>query len=228
MGLGDMENDVRNILEAIRAEIGDEQKKSEERQEKLPKEEPDIDEILKSLPDVMRKERRKARNMDKTWELKKAEHAREKLQTVKKKEPPKRAPGIVGNSLDKTAQAEKPRRHILIVDDDIRILKMIRELLKDTYDTAVAPSGELALKFLENHSTDLVLLDYMMPKQNGKEVLEKIRSNPVFAELPVIFLTGMSDSRKVKECLALHPQGYLLKPVKQEELLKRVAESFLG
>lgn len=62
----------------------------------------------------------------------------------------------------------------------------------------------------------------MMPGMNGKEVLEKIRGNPVFSNTPVFFLTGVADKDKVKECLRLRPKGYMLKPVKREELLTKL------
>lgn len=246
MGLGDMENDVKDILAAMKAELEDgaegQEKKSTQRKEK--ELDIDLDEMLNSLPDIMIKEKKRAQEMGSGW--KKPENAwtgaKEQDATKKKQEPVRRTSGIAGNAMERMAQMEQPERtnhgwtvrkkgkrlHILIVDDDIRILRMMKEILKEDYDTAVAPNGEAALKFLESHSTDLILLDYMMPNQNGKEVLEKIRSNPALAELPVVFLTGMSDSRKVKECLALHPQGYILKPVKQEKLLKRVREILHG
>ena len=62
----------------------------------------------------------------------------------------------------------------------------------------------------------------MMPEMNGNEVLEKIRENPVFSATPVFFLTGVADRDKVKECLRLRPQGYMLKPVKRDELLAKL------
>ncbi len=77
--------------------------------------------------------------------------------------------------------------------------------LKDSYNVATAINGSLALKFLENKKTNLILLDYEMPVENGEQVLEKIRSNTATADLPVVFLTGVNDHDMVQKVLYLKP-----------------------
>ena len=119
------------------------------------------------------------------------------------------------------------RKHILVVDDDSRMLKVINRHLADQYDVATAINGRLALKFLETKKTDLVLLDYEMPLDNGPAVLEKIRQNPATRNLPVVFLTGTSERRKIQQALALKPQGYLLKPIDHIKLLSTI-KSLIG
>lgn len=116
-----------------------------------------------------------------------------------------------------TAEKEK-RKHILIVDDDSGVLKLIKNYLSEKYDVATAISGKVAMKFLETRKTDLVLLDYEMPVENGPAVLSKIRSEENTKKLPVIFLTGVTDREKIQEVLAMKPQGYLLKPIDAERL----------
>lgn len=119
------------------------------------------------------------------------------------------------------------KKHILVVDDDPMMLKLIKEHLKDSYAVGTAISGSLALKFLQNKKTDMVLLDYEMPEENGASVLEKIRANEETAHLPVVFLTGVSEREKIRKVLELKPQGYLLKPIEREKLLKMI-NSVLG
>ncbi len=114
------------------------------------------------------------------------------------------------------------RRHILVVDDDFRMLKLIKRYLDDSYDIATAINGKVALKFLETKMTDLILLDYEMPEENGPQVLEKLRNNPVTKEIPVIFLTGINDRKKIQQVLALKPQGYLLKPIDHDKLTEAI------
>lgn len=128
-----------------------------------------------------------------------------------------------------TPKAEDPsrRKHILVVDDDSRMLKVLNRHLAEKYDVATAINGRLALKFLENKKTDLVLLDYEMPLDNGLTVLEKIRANPATHNLPVVFLTGTSDRHKIQQALALKPQGYLLKPIDHIKLLSTI-KSLIG
>jgi len=116
------------------------------------------------------------------------------------------------------------RKHILVVDDNPLMLRSIKELLKDKYDIATAVSGKLALKFLENKTTDLILLDYEMPEENGPAVLEKLRANELTKDIPVIFLTGITEQNKIRDALILKPQGYLLKPVDHEKLLSTISK----
>lgn len=217
MGLGDMQQKLEHMLDDLQEEIGEDElekikKEQKPKEQKESEKDVNIDDLLKGLPDLITREKRKKEiGIQPAWEM-----PQQQVEQVK-------SPEKVQPIKSKPTKQEK-RSHVLIVDDDIRILKMIKEILKDDYDTAVASNGDIALKFLERHETDLILLDYMMPGKNGKVVLEKIRENPAFANVPVFFLTGMSDVGKVRECLALRPQGYMLKPVKREELLKKLKE----
>ena len=110
------------------------------------------------------------------------------------------------------------RKHILVVDDDSSVLKLIKSYLSGNYDVATAKSGKVALKFLETKKTDLVLLDYEMPGEKGPEVLSKIRADARTKNLPVVFLTGVTDKEKIQDVLAMKPQGYLLKPIDMMKL----------
>lgn len=117
------------------------------------------------------------------------------------------------------------RKHILVVDDNAMMLKMLKEHLHDQYDVATAASGRVALKFLERKTTDLILLDYEMPEESGPDVLEKLRASNMTKNIPVIFLTGVTDAKKIKEALSLNPQNYLLKPVDRDKLLDTITKT---
>lgn len=112
------------------------------------------------------------------------------------------------------------RKHVLVVDDDPRMLKLIKRYLREEYDVATALSGKIALKFLEKKETNLILLDYQMPEEDGPAVLEKIRANEAIKDIPVVFLTGITEREKIQKALVLKPQGYLLKPVERDKLLE--------
>ncbi len=116
------------------------------------------------------------------------------------------------------------RKHVLVVDDNAMMLKMLKEHLHDKYDVATAASGRVALKFLERKTTDLILLDYEMPDESGPAVLEQLRASEHTKDIPVIFLTGVTDTKKIKEALSLKPQNYLLKPVDRDKLLDTIAK----
>lgn len=120
------------------------------------------------------------------------------------------------------------RKMILVVDDDVKMLNVIKLYLQDLYDITVVPSGKLALKFLSKKSADLVLLDYMMPEEDGPTVLQQIRESSPLPNIPVVFLTGVADKDMVLRGLEFRPNGYLLKPVTRMMLLEKVTEILLG
>ena len=120
------------------------------------------------------------------------------------------------------------RKHILVVDDDPRMLKMLKEQLHHDYDVGTAVNGKIAMKFLENKHTDLILLDYEMPDEKGPDVLEKIRANRSTKDVPVIFLTGVTERDKIQKALVLQPQGYLLKPINRDKLMETITKALEG
>lgn len=118
-------------------------------------------------------------------------------------------------------------KHVLVIDDDPVMLKTIKRYLGEEYNVATALAGKIALKFLEKRTTDVILLDYEMPSMNGPEVLDILRANEKTKNIPVIFLTGVNEVDKIQKVLAMKPQGYMLKPVNNEEL-HRTLEKILN
>lgn len=114
------------------------------------------------------------------------------------------------------------KKHVLVVDDDPLMLKAIKEHLREQYQVATATSGKIALKFLEKKTTNLILLDYKMPEEDGPAVLEKLHANDATKDIPVVFLTGITDREKIEKALVLRPQGYLLKPIDHNKLLETI------
>lgn len=119
-------------------------------------------------------------------------------------------------------------KHILVIDDDPRMLKMMKEQLHHDYDVATAVNGKVAMKFLESKHTDLILLDYEMPDEKGPDVLAKIRANQSTKDVPVIFLTGVTERDKIQKALVMQPQGYLLKPIDRERLMETISKVLGG
>lgn len=125
---------------------------------------------------------------------------------------------VIGE-IEKIKAEDERKRHILVVDDDVRTLRFLKAYLRD-YEVATAVNGSQAMKFLETKKTDLILLDYKMPVENGPEVLKKLRANERTKDIPVVFLTGVTDSDKIQEVLLMKPQGYLLKPINRGKLME--------
>lgn len=118
------------------------------------------------------------------------------------------------------------QKKILVVDDDQNMLQLLYSFLRDAYRVTMVSSGEAAIESLRKQKPDLMLLDYLMPGMNGKETLEIIREDENLKDLPVFFLTGVSDSNKISECLKLDPCGYILKPIGKFSLLARIRAYF--
>ncbi len=109
---------------------------------------------------------------------------------------------------------------VLIVDDDASIVKFIQANLKaDGYETLAAADGETAIQMIEKELPDLVLLDIMMPRIYGFEVLRRLRE---WSTIPVIMLSARGDERDKVRSLDLGADDYLTKPFGVQELLARV------
>jgi CheY-like chemotaxis protein len=118
-------------------------------------------------------------------------------------------------------------RKILVVDDSGPMLRNLREWLGEKYNVIPANSGAMAMKYISRELPDLILLDYEMPVVNGKQVLEMIRTEIDFSSIPVIFLTGKNDKESVASVMGLKPQGYLLKTLPPQEIVKSIDEFFV-
>ncbi len=127
-------------------------------------------------------------------------------------------------NVERLCETSEKQKSVLVVDDDAVSLKIIRSYLEDDYTVTCVKSGRLAMKFLEKQKPDAVLLDCFMPEMDGAQTLQLIRSVSTLKRLPVVFLTGNTEKTMVMNCLSLHPSGFLVKPVKRDDLLKKLDE----
>ena len=118
------------------------------------------------------------------------------------------------------------RKNILIVDDSGAYLRSVRDWLEGRYQVTLANSGTMAIKSMSKKLPDLILLDYEMPVVDGKQVLEMIRSEADFANVPVIFLTSKNDKQSVIDVMKLRADGYLLKTMEPKEIIRAIDEHF--
>ena len=115
------------------------------------------------------------------------------------------------------------RRTVLVVDDTPENLSVMSGLLRDTYKVKIAPDGERALAIaMADEKPDLILLDIMMPGLDGYEVLRRLQAEPATRDLPVIFLTAMSEAEDEKIGLDLGAVDYITKPANPAIVLARV------
>lgn len=125
------------------------------------------------------------------------------------------------------AQLGDDRRRILVVDDDPQILAIVQEALKgESYDVRTATNGYDAGLLTEQFRPNLILLDYMLPDINGSVVCERIRGNPEFADMRIVFVSGVADDAEVQRLLARGADGFVRKPFRTDEL-RRVVNQLL-
>jgi len=113
---------------------------------------------------------------------------------------------------------------ILLVDDTPTNLAVLSESIQDQgWTTLFATDGETAIEQAEYAQPDLILLDVMMPGIDGFETCSRLKSNPSTAEVPIIFMTALSDTIDKVKGLKLGAVDYITKPFQQEEVVARVA-----
>lgn len=110
---------------------------------------------------------------------------------------------------------------ILVVEDDKNLKKLIVTCLKKSnYTTFEANNGEEALEVLDNNYIDLIISDIMMPKMDGFELINELRTSKY--KIPILIITAKSDIKDKKQGFLLGADDYMVKPINMEELILRV------
>lgn len=118
------------------------------------------------------------------------------------------------------------KKKILVVDDSGAVLRSVKGWLEDKYQVTLANSGAMAIKYLATNRPDLVLLDYEMPVVDGRQVLEMMRTEMEFSDIPVIFLTSKNDKDSILKVMELKPDGYILKTTPPKQILEEIDNFF--
>jgi CheY-like chemotaxis protein len=122
---------------------------------------------------------------------------------------------------------EDERKKVLVIDDSPMTLSSVSGMLGKKYKVYCASSGPKAIDIIEVQPPDLIFLDYAMPGFDGKDTYLFIKQHPGMEDVPIVFLTGVSDVEHVKELLKLKPAGYILKPPTPFKILQ-TAQKHLG
>ena len=121
----------------------------------------------------------------------------------------------------------KPEQgRVLVVDDNEANRDLLaRRVRRQGHRVTVAEDGERALELMQQEPFDLVLLDIMMPKMNGYQVLEHLKADPNLRHIPVIVISALDDINSVVECIELGAEDYLTKPFNAVLLAARISNS---
>jgi two-component system alkaline phosphatase synthesis response regulator PhoP len=113
---------------------------------------------------------------------------------------------------------------VLVADDEPHLLRLVKfRLEREGYDVLIATDGDEALELARRERPDLCVLDVMMPKRSGFDVLRELRADPECAGMKVIMLTARAHDRDVDAGFALGADDYITKPFSPQELRVRVA-----
>lgn len=119
------------------------------------------------------------------------------------------------------------RKVIMMVDDSAMNLKVGKKVLEEAYEVYTVPSGEKLFMILGKKRPDLILLDVEMPEMDGYEVIRRLKADPAFRDIPVIFLTALADAGSELEGLSLGAIDYITKPFSPPLLMKRLETHLL-
>jgi DNA-binding response OmpR family regulator len=118
-------------------------------------------------------------------------------------------------------------KKLLVVEDDLVLQKTLQDFLSaEGFEVVCASDGEAALALVSSQKPDLVLLDIVLPKKDGYEVLTEVKKNEETKKIPIILLTNMGSPADVEKALALGATTYLVKAdYRLEEITAKIKEA---
>ncbi|AYG60138.1 response regulator transcription factor [Rhizobium jaguaris] len=121
------------------------------------------------------------------------------------------------------AEPALPRDIVLLVDDSPEALGFLTDALEQSgFSVLIATSGSAALNIVERITPDLILLDAVMPSMDGFETCRRLKANASIAQIPVVFMTGLTETEHVVHALESGGVDYLTKPINVDELRARI------
>ena len=118
-------------------------------------------------------------------------------------------------------------KKILSIEDEARLQEaMAAKLESDGYEVLSAFDGETGIKMAQEHKPDLILLDLILPKKDGFEVLEELKAKPGLPAVPILALTNLEDRRSIERCLSYGVHSYLAKAnYSLDEISQKIKEA---
>lgn len=119
------------------------------------------------------------------------------------------------------------KKRVLVVDDEEDILSLVAAMLgfSERYDVMVAHEGQEALEIARRQSPDVVILDILMPRMNGYQVLRALKADPTTSHAKVIMLTALAQQADRERAVAAGADGFLVKPFSPTMLLSTVTQA---
>ncbi|MFA5261057.1 MAG: response regulator [Candidatus Omnitrophota bacterium] len=130
-------------------------------------------------------------------------------------------------SARKRDQADYSSKNILVVDDGEVERKFVSHSLERLgFKVITAEDGFIALDIVKRLPIDLIILDFYMPKMNGRTICTTLKADPQTKNIPVIFLTGSASPKDIIDCYEVGAEYFLTKPISSNQLTKQVESIF--
>lgn len=123
---------------------------------------------------------------------------------------------------DTAPTADASASHVLVVEDNSELLRLMKRLLQPHYHVLTANNGREALQIIQNNRIDLVVSDVMMPEMDGYELTDHIKHNDIYSHLPIILLTAKTTEDDQRKALLTGADAYITKPFKIRDLQLRI------
>jgi excisionase family DNA binding protein len=125
-----------------------------------------------------------------------------------------------------TDALESGKRKILVVDDDAELVELISDVLdKDgRFEVRTVNNGFDAGMMVKEYHPDLIVLDIMLPDINGKEVCQRVRSDPSMDDVKIICISGMVEQDKIEDLKAAGANDFMQKPFEVDQLVDRICQ----
>ena len=120
------------------------------------------------------------------------------------------------------------QKTIFVVDDNDTNLSVAKEILKEQYRVLTLPSAAKMFSLIGKVTPDLILLDIEMPEMDGFEALNHLKENPLYSNIPVMFLTGILDPAIKEQGFHLGAVDFIIKPFSGDVLLNLLKNYFDG
>ncbi|TSD00779.1 MAG: two component transcriptional regulator, winged helix family [Parcubacteria group bacterium Athens0714_25] len=118
------------------------------------------------------------------------------------------------------------KKKIVIIEDEVILRETLQDFLeKEDFEVDSAADGEVGVEMVMRKNPDLVLLDIILPKKNGYDVISELRENQSTKDVPIILLTNLGSIKDIEKALALGATTYL---VKADYQLKEIVEKIKG
>ena len=128
----------------------------------------------------------------------------------------------VNNDASDTDNAEDDRYKLLLVEDNVELLMLMRQLLMSQYRVYIAKNGREALDIIHQKELDLIVSDVMMPEMGGYELTKEVKDDPAYNHLPIILLTARTQEEDERKALLVGADEYLHKPFRLKDLKLRI------